>query len=71
MLIPFSIAVYTYLLIYTSEPGIIPKNLTETQIRDKFPQATSFYQCHTCNIIVPRDAYHCPTCQVCVADVFI
>lgn len=57
-----------YILIYTSNPGIIPKYLSNKDIEEMFPNNKYFRECNQCHIKIPDKAYHCNDCGVCIME---
>lgn len=57
-----------YILIYTSNPGIIPKYLSNKDIEEMFPNNKYFRECNKCHIKIPDKAYHCNDCDVCIME---
>ena len=69
------ISLYNYLLIFFTEPGIIPKyypkfnkNVNKLKNNQEIPKIFNERFCNTCKIMRPPKASHCRVCNNCVLN---
>ncbi len=62
----FGFTLLMYLLIFLSNPGIIPQKLNGEAVEDV--EAKSNYSCTKCMSLRTQKAYHCEDCDVCIEE---